>query len=152
MIKLFSFLTIFHLYTFAAIAQTAASDDISFDYLSAGEIETKHHNNSNRWIKPAGISTLVVGAGFLGRMCYYISRDVDIDNYNNATTADEVHSSINEIKDNQNSEIIKGVITGVIGGVMIHAGAGLLIWGKTKKDKTISIYPDIRSIQLVIDF
>lgn len=85
--------------------------------------------------------------------CAIISpHDVDIDNYNNATTADEVHSSINEIKDNQNSEIIKGVITGVIGGVMIHAGAGLLIWGKTKKDKTISIYPDIRSIQLVIDF
>ncbi|MBN1186971.1 MAG: hypothetical protein JXB49_32135 [Bacteroidales bacterium] len=126
--------------------------NVPFDYNIAENLAKSHRNNSNGWVKPVGISSIVVGTGFLGTMGYFIFHAYDQDKkYDNTKQKDDIHSYISEI----DKAVKYSMITGIIGGALVSVGTGLLVWEHTTKNDAVVVYPvfgKTNGFQLVIDF
>lgn len=125
--------------------------NVPFDY-NVVESGRSHFGNSNRWIKPVGISSVVAGAGLLATMGYYIYHAVDLDKkYNNTKQKDDIQNYLSE----RDKAVKYSAITGVIGGVLVSIGTGLVVWDHKTKGNAVSVDPVIgrnNGFLLVVDF
>jgi hypothetical protein len=86
-------------------------------------------------------------------MGYFLYRaDDDNTNYEITNNIDNMQNYLKKRDDS-----VRGaIITAVVGGILVPAGSGLLLWNRTEKRKThVSLYPvtgEFNGFQLVVKF
>ena len=128
--------------------------NMPFSYnISENNQELKVENFRN-WLKPTGISSIVIGTACLGVMGYFLYRADD--NNTNYEITNNIDNMQNYLKKRDDS--VRGaIITAVVGGILVPAGSGLLLWNhRIEKIKThVSFYPvtgEFSGFQLVVKF
>jgi len=114
--------------------------NLPFSYSTTEKSSKLPEKPSIGWAKPVGIGAIVTGTAFLGIMGYFVYSGFDLNRkYENSGDKDGMYSYLGK----RDAAVRNSVITGIIGGILVPAGTGILLWGnKTEKSaKTVSIYP-----------
>lgn len=128
--------------------------NVPFSYNITENNQKQNVENLRNWLKPTGISSIVIGSACLGVMGYFLYRaDNNNTNYEKANNTDNMQNYLKKRDDS-----VRGaIITAVVGGILVPVGSGLLLWNhRIEKIKThVSLYPvtgEFSGFQLVVKF
>ena len=128
--------------------------NLPFSYNITENNQKQNVENLRNWLKPTGISSIVIGTACLGIMGYFIYRaDDNNTNYEKVNNTDNMQNYLKK----RNDSVRGAIITAVVGGILVPAGSGFLFWNhRTEKRKThVSLYPvtgEFNGFQLVVKF
>lgn len=131
-----------------------APSNAPFTYNSSEKPKTPKPTIPPKWAKPLGVGTIVTGTALLGATGYFLYSAFQYDkDYENSAADDDINYYTNKRHD----ALQNALITGIIGGILVPAGTGLLIWeSKTGKSrKKVSFYPvtgESNGFQVVVKF
>jgi len=105
-------------------------------------------------VKPGGIGSIITGTSLLGVMGYYL---YSASKYNNDYRKSDNKDDIIKYTRKRDDAVQTTLITGIIGGILVPAGIGLLIWEQKppKSQRNVSFYPvagECNGFQFVVKF
>jgi hypothetical protein len=116
--------------------------NLPFNYNISEKTQEIKKDTSIRWVKPVGISAIITGTAFLGATGYFL---YSANGYNRKYENTDDRGDIKQYMEKRDDAVKTAIVNGIIGGVLVPAGTGMLIW-KHKRGKnvnTVSVYPVI---------